>query len=245
MYSIREKIRRLLRSECPLCGLDAWGGDLCSPCQRIVRFDYDAHSYCWRCWGVLLETSLATRKEGTRRWCEPCLQNPNYYARVIAGIHFTSPGDRLMRGFKAQGRLTDAGLFARLLWRNMHSYASELPRFEALVAIPSGHQAMLQRGQNPAGEIARELAALSGVQLKRSLLLRTKEVSQQKTLGWHARQRSTCGLYACPVTIRGGWIGLVDDVLTTGTTLERASQALLQAGAGGVVALVAARTLAK
>lgn len=244
MYSIREQIRRVLGSECPLCGLRAQGGDLCAPCERTVRFDYQADRYCRRCWGVV--KSARTQADATSQaLCDACLTHPHFYTRVVAGMHFTVPGDRLMRAFKAQGRLTDAGLFARLIWRNMQCFDKELPQLQALVPIPSGREAMLQRGQNPAGEIARELAGLSGLPLKRGLLARTREVSRQKTLGWHARQHSTQGLYVCPVTLRGGWVGLVDDVLTTGMTLERASEALLRAGAEGVVALVAARTLAK
>lgn len=244
MYSIREQIRQLLKSPCPLCGLQARGGDLCPPCENAVHFDYQPDKYCGRCWGVVLHDRTRAQTVAQQR-CDACLAHPQFYTRVVAGMHFAVPGDRLMRGFKSQGRLTDAGLFARLLWQNMKTFEAELPVLKALVPIPSGREAMLQRGQNPAGEIARELAWLSGVPLKRGLLARTREVSRQKTLGWHARQKSTEGLYVCPATIQGGWIGLVDDVLTTGITLERASEALLRAGAEGVVALVAARTLAK
>jgi len=244
MYSIREQIRRVLRSPCPLCGLWAMGGDLCRPCEQDVRFEYDPHKYCWRCLGVLLPAQPPTHSLA-QPLCGKCRAQPHTFAYAIAGMHFTDPGDRLMRNFKAQGRLTDAGMFARLLWRNMTDKPAGGPRLVALVPIPSGREAMLQRGLNPAGEIARELASLSGVPLRRTLLSRTREVSRQKQLDWRARQKSAQGLYECSQRLQGGWIGLVDDVLTTGSTLEAAAQALLGAGAHGVVALVAARTLAK
>ena len=160
-------------------------------------------------------------------------------------MHFAAPGDQLMRRFKAQGRLTDAGLFARLLWRNMQAACPVLPPLTALVPIPSSREAMLRRGLNPAGEIARELAGLSGVPLRGAWLRRTRETPSQKNLDWHARKESVCGLYEGRIPVGGGWLGLVDDVLTTGSTLEAASAALLRAGAQGVIALVAARTLAK
>jgi len=177
--------------------------------------------------------------------CATCVLRPKTYTRAIAGIYFAAPGDQLMRGFKATGRLTEAGLFARLLWRNMQRAAPRLPTLDALVPIPSSREAILKRGFNPAGEIARELGHLSGVPLRRAWCYRTRETSSQKTLDWRARQQSVRGLYAAQVPQACGWVGLVDDVLTTGSTLEQASEALLRAGAQGVIALVAARTLAK
>lgn len=240
MYSIREQIRRVLRSPCPLCDLKALGGDLCGPCEQLVQFHYDARRHCWRCLGVIDPTGARLKP-----LCAPCAGRPATYLRLIAGMHYAPPGDRLMRSFKAQGRLTEAGLFARLLWRNIRHDALDLPPLSALVPIPSGREAMLQRGLNPAGEIARELSRLMRVPLKRALLSRTREVSQQKTLNWQARQTSTLGLYSGAGGLEGKWVGLVDDVLTTGGTLESASEALLNAGACGVIALVAARTLAK
>lgn len=244
MYSIREKIRRILRAPCPLCGLAAVGGDLCHPCENEVRFKFDARRHCHRCLYQAPPIGLELWPT-PRALCEVCCQRPSTYTRAMAGIHFAAPGDQLMRRFKAQGRLTEAGLFARLLWRNMQTACPVLPPLTALVPIPSSLEAMLRRGLNPAGEIARELAGLSGVPLRGAWLRRTRETSSQKNLDWHARQESVCGLYEGCIPVRGGWIGLVDDVLTTGSTLEAASAALLRAGAQGVIALVAARTLAK
>ncbi len=244
MYSIREKIRRILRAPCPLCGLAAVGGDLCHPCENQVRFKFDARRHCHRCLYQAPPIGLELLPT-PRALCEVCCQRPSTYTRAMAGIHFAAPGDQLMRRFKAQGRLTEAGFFARLLWRNMQAACPVLPPLTALVPIPSSREAMLRRGLNPAGEIARELAGLSGVPLRGAWLRRTRETSSQKNLDWHARQESVCGLYEGCIPVRGGWIGLVDDVLTTGSTLEAASAALLRAGAQGVIALVAARTLAK
>jgi predicted amidophosphoribosyltransferase len=243
MYSIRERIRRLLHAPCPLCGLMARGGDLCLACENEVRFDFDARLHCPRC----LYQGVAMMRESMLKvqLCSACLLRPRTYARAIAGIYFAAPGDQLMRGFKAKGRLTEAGLFARLLWRNMQLASPRLPTLDALVPIPSSREAILQRGFNPAGEIARELASLSGVSLRGAWCRRTREASSQKTLNWRARQQSVRGLYEAQVPQACGWVGLVDDVLTTGSTLEEASGALLRAGAKGVVALVAARTLAK
>lgn len=244
MYSIRERIRRILHAPCSLCGLTALGGDLCVACENAVRFDFDARLHCPRC--LYLDTTVArasTLSVGTL--CRTCAQRPLTYTRAIAGSYFAAPGDQLMRGFKAKGRLIEAGLFARLLWRSMQTSLPLLPTLVALVPIPSSREAILERGFNPAGEIARELASLSGVPLRGAWLRRTRETSSQKTLNWRGRQQSVRGLYAAQVPQPCGWVGLVDDVLTTGSTVEEASEVLLSAGAQGVVVLVAARTLAK
>lgn len=244
MYSIREKIRRILRSSCPVCGLSAMGGDLCALCEREVRFEFDPRRHCLRC----LDQIRPRGSDGSlsqQSVCETCRARPASYARAIAGMHFARPGDQLMRRYKAQGRLTDAGLFARLLWGNMQAAQPGLPRLDALVPIPSSREAMLKRGLNPAGEIARELSGLSRIPLRGGWLGRRRETVSQKNLDWQARRESVRGLYEGRLAQKGAWVGLVDDVLTTGSTLEEASDALLQAGAQGVVALVAARTLAK
>lgn len=256
MYSIREKIRQILRSPCPLCGLMAVGGDLCLACENKVRFDFDVRHHCPRClYQAPVAPSVADTIQASATdtssvgLCATCTQRAGTdtpaYSRAVAGIYFAPPGDQLMRCFKAQGRLTDAGLFARLLWRNMRTVKPPLPRLEALVPIPSSRDAILKRGMNPAGEIARELAGLSGIPLRGEWLRRTRETTSQKSLDLRSRQESVRGLYAVPVRLGSRWVGLVDDVLTTGSTLEQASGELLRAGASGVVALVAARTLAK
>jgi len=244
MYSIRERIRRLLHAPCPLCGLMARGGDLCLACENEVRFDFEARQHCPRC--LHQDAAMTIETASTERpLCSTCVLRPGTYTRAIAGIYFAAPGDQLMRGYKAKGHLTEAGLFARLLWRNMQSASPRLPELQALVPIPSSRDAILRRGFNPAGEIARELASLSGVPLRGTWCRRTRETSSQKTLNWRARQQSVRGLYQAQIPMACGWVGLVDDVLTTGSTLEEAAAALLRAGAQGVVALVAARTLAK
>lgn len=258
MYSIREKIRQILRAPCPLCGLAAVGGDLCLACENLVRFDFDAQRHCSRCLyqepltaALAIPPHASVPRPNSGGLCGTCMQRAAIgeqgYSRAVAGMYFAPPGDQLMRRFKVQGRLTDAGMFARLLWRNMSLTTPPLPPLEALVTIPSSREAILRRGMNPAGEIARELSGLSGVPLRGQWLRRTRETTSQKSLDWRARQESVSGLYEVPEPGRicAGWVGLVDDVLTTGSTLEEASAELLRAGTVGVVALVAARTLAK
>lgn len=180
--------------------------------------------------------------------CESTVQREKSLSRtsgglaVIAATAYARPGDQLMRALKEGGQLNHAGLYARLLWRAMRSMQSSLPRLSALVPIPADLRAAQRRGFNPACEIAVELSRLSRLPVKRLWLARTRSGESQKSLDRTARQQSVCGLYACDKALPEVWVGLVDDVTTTGSTLDAAAYALCQAGARGVIGLVGAKT---
>lgn len=219
MYSISRKILGSLPSACPLCGLGARGGDLCVGCADDLSRPLSNPARCER--------------------YAPA------YLRLVAAIDYAYPGDMLIQRFKEGARLAYAGLFARLLWARLQGRKTEgeptMP-FSALVPIPSGQGALKRRGFNPAGELACELARLSGRPVQHTWLTRTRETTTQKTLNARARRESVSGLYVCPIALPSVWVGLVDDVVTTGSTMDTAAQALLSAGAAGVVGLAAAHT---
>lgn len=177
--------------------------------------------------------------------CSRCELHPRGYASLVAAIDYAYPGDMLIQRFKEGARLAYAGLFARLLWGRLQAGARgcqlSVP-LSALVPIPSSQSALKRRGFNPAGELARELARLSGYSLRQEWLIRTRESDTQKTLNAPARRESVAGLYVCRSAVPSVWIGLVDDVVTTGNTMDTAARALLSAGAAGVVGLAAAHT---
>jgi len=177
--------------------------------------------------------------------CSRCERHAPAYSRMVAAIDYAYPGDMLIRRFKEGARLAYAGLFARLLWaraQGRETGCQAAVPFSALVPIPSSQSALKRRGFNPAGELACELARLSGHPVRHTWLIRTRETTTQKTLNARARRESVSGLYACPAALPSVWVGLVDDVVTTGSTMDTAAQALLSAGAAGVVGLAAAHT---
>lgn len=236
MYSISRKILQSLPSACPLCGLGARGGDLCVGCAHDLSSPLSDRARCPRCFEAFATAAVH---------CSRCEYHPPGYASLVAAIDYTYPGDMLIQRFKEGARLAYAGMFARLLWTRLQGRASEcqaIAPFSALVPIPSSQSALKRRGFNPASELARELGRLSGDPIQHTWLTRTRETTTQKTLNARARRESVSGLYACPNTVPHIWIGVVDDVVTTGSTIDTAAQALLSAGAAGVVGLAAAHT---
>jgi predicted amidophosphoribosyltransferase len=174
--------------------------------------------------------------------CDKSLSQTSGGLAVIAATVYARPGDQLMRALKEGGQLHHAGLYARLLWCAMRATQPPLPSLAALVPIPADLRAAQRRGFNPACEIAVELSRLSRLPVKRLWLSRTRSAESQKSLDRAARKKSVCGLYTIDKPIPEVWVGLVDDVTTTGSTLDAAAHALSQAGARGVIGLVGAKT---
>lgn len=164
------------------------------------------------------------------------------YARAIAVIDYAYPGDMLVSALKERGRLGIAGLLARLIASGVQDQSASLPPLAAIVAVPASAASLRRRGFNPAAEIARGLSVAIGVPLRRRWLTRVRESPVQKGLGRAARRQAPQGIYQARQALPDVWVGLVDDVMTTGSTLHHAALALRLAGARGVVALVAART---
>lgn len=118
---------------------------------------------------------------------------------------------------------------------------------DLLVPIPLSGRRLAMRGFNQSLQIARGMKAFEGAACPPICydgLIRVRHTLPQSTLSAEARQKNLRGAFAVPRPSRvaGKRIGLVDDVMTTGTTLEEAARTLKAAGAHTVTALVVART---
>lgn len=142
---------------------------------------------------------------------------------------------------KTRLRLSMAPVLARLLAAEVLRHGG-LPVGSLLVPVPAGRASLRLRGMNPAGEIARSLAAQLALPLARGALRRRRETPRQTSLGRRARQQGATDLFLASSRVLGRHVAVVDDVMTTGSTAQAAASALLAAGAASVTILVAART---
>lgn len=205
----------------------------------------------------------ALRLQGGGQHCAACLAQPQAFSRTITAFDYAPPGDALVLMLKTQLRLSMAPVLARMMAQAAQSGAQAagipgsngsdpaadcgrctgfLPPDLLLVPIPASRTSLRQRGMNPAAEIARSLAAELALPAPRLLLARRRETPRQATLGRRARQRGAAGLFVCTGPVRGRHVAVVDDVMTTGSTVGAAATALMAAGAASVTVLVAART---
>jgi ComF family protein len=127
-------------------------------------------------------------------------------------------------------------------------FAAELAEIDVVTAVPLGFWRRLGRGYDQAEAIATAAAPFCGGDGRplRRLLERRRTTAPQSLADREERRRNLEGAFAAKASAMKAWRGchilLVDDVVTTGATLEAAAGALLLAGAGAVTALVAGRT---
>lgn len=115
------------------------------------------------------------------------------------------------------------------------------PRPGAVVPVPLHPRRLRARGFNPAALLARELARTVGARLDAGALRRVRDTPSQTGLDRVGRRRNVRGAFrARPGAAR--WVWLVDDVVTTGSTLGEAARELRRAGARRVLGVCAART---
>jgi ComF family protein len=114
---------------------------------------------------------------------------------------------------------------------------------EWLVPVPLHPVRQRERGYNQAGLLARQLGHGVGVPVLEAGLRRTRITAVQMELSAVERKTNVAGAFDCRESrVRGCQIAVIDDVCTTGATLEACAVALLQAGAASVIGLTLART---
>jgi len=245
-------LRSLLPTSCALCGL---GSDdtLCPDCDAQFFGANAAVARCACCAnplpGAPAEPNLQGRAgepaPGNRghRLCGLCATTRPAFDVTLTAADYAMPVDQLVLQLKFGHRLAMAALFARLL----RDAVLQQPGFvlPALICpVPLGPRRLAARGYNQALEIARPLARSLGVALHPRLTARVRETVAQSSVAPEQRQRNIAGAFAVPdaALVRGRHIGIVDDVMTSGGTLDELAATLKHHGAARVSNLVFART---
>ena len=172
--------------------------------------------------------------------CGDCRRRPTALDRLLAIWSYEPPLEQVIHALKF-GRLDFlGGHLAEEIW---HRLGGELRSAAVIVPVPLHWRRQMVRGYNQAERIARPLAKRLGRPLV-AALRRTRSTSPQARLERSRRQANLRHALRCRRTaaIRGRSVLLVDDVTTTGATLEHAAAALRRAGAASVLALTVART---
>ena len=118
--------------------------------------------------------------------------------------------------------------------------ARHYPRPDYLLPVPMHPSRLRERGFNQAQEIARIVSRKTSIEMLHCA--KTRDTSSQTSLPWQAREKNVRGAFACESGIRGH-VAVVDDVMTTGSTLNELAKTLIENGATDVSAWVVARAV--
>jgi len=170
--------------------------------------------------------------------CGRCLTQPPSYDATTAAVAYAFPADVLVQALKFRGELALAPVLGELLARRVAEAA------DCIVPVPLSNERLRSRGYNQSLEIARRVAALTGARLAPELCERRRDTAAQMDLPLEERAKNVRGAFHCPGIVGSATVAVLDDVMTTGATLDEIAATLKRAGATRVVNWVVARTAA-
>jgi ComF family protein len=215
----------LAPQDCFVCGAVAGGDSVCPACR--AELPLHAGPGCPVC-------ALPTPGG---ELCGHCLRSPPAFDATRALFSYAFPVDRMVQALKYHHRLAVARFFADSL-RALPPPA----RVDLLLPMPLHVQRLRGRGFNQAVEIARPLARAWRVPLALAAVRRTRDVPAQAGLDRAARIANLRGAFCCDLPLEGRHVVVVDDVMTTGASLNELARTLKRHGAARVENLVVART---
>jgi ComF family protein len=229
----------LLAQDCLLCGQPSGGEILCPACENdLPRLPFPR---CPRC-------ALPTAQGET---CGRCLAHPPHYDRTLAVFDYAFPLDKLIQAFKYSHRLALAAYLGLELTRLALESVERVealesgpePMADLVIPLPLHLARLRERGFNQALELARPVAKALGLPLDFQTCARTRHTPAQAGLPWKQREKNMRGAFRCAHDLPGRRVLLVDDVMTTGASLNECARTLKRHGAAEVTLLVVARTL--
>lgn len=224
---------------------------LCVSCRARIG---EAHALCAACWSKIsfIEGAVCNCcgipfgvDPGGETLCGPCHANPRSLDKARSLLIYDEASKELILGFKHGDRLDLAPAFARWLDRTGSELFEEA---DLLVPVPLHRFRLWRRRYNQAAILAERLSERVAVPCDPLALLRSRPTKSQGEMpSAKARRRNVLGAFSVPKekreSIRGKRILLIDDVFTTGATLESCARALKRAGAARVNALTLARVV--
>jgi ComF family protein len=225
---------------CALCG-NLSQTTLCAGCDEA--YSNETRLRCRVC-AVPLPRSLRRSRAGERPdyRCADCIASPPPFDATLALADYRAPLDALAIGLKFRARLMLAREFAQRLARLADDAFDASQQPDVIVPVPLAARRLVERGYNQAWQIAKPLAKALHVRSNATLLNRVIDTAPQSRLDHDARRLNVGRAFEVTAPVRDLHVAVVDDVMTTGATLEVLAHVLKAAGARRVTNFVALRT---
>ena len=214
----------------PYCGgCGGKGSRWCVGCQESVRLIQPP--LCGRC----------GRRLNTSDLCIPCRRSDPPFTAVRSWADFHGPLRQAIHRLKYRRDISLGESLSRPLTGYLKSLAWEI---DVIIPVPLGVARQKERGYNQAALIARPVALGTGRSYRPKALSRVRETKSQVGLSIEERRKNVGGAFKAErQRVVDKNVLLIDDVLTTGSTMEACAAALIEAGAAKVYGLTLARAL--
>ncbi len=171
--------------------------------------------------------------------CGHCLKSPPAFDRTLAVFAYRFPLDKLIKAMKYAEQLALSKIFTEKLLKKI----DHAPLPDYLIPMPLHPDKLRRRGFNQALLISEKLSrALDKPQLINTCH-RLRDTPSQSALPWKERKKNVRNAFRCDMDLTGKHVALIDDVLTTGSSMNALADAVKKRGAIEVSAWVIARTL--
>lgn len=228
----------LLPRRCLLCGGRA-AANLCAPCDADLPAIGEACSRC--AIPLVLPWDGHAQADRAARSCGECIRKPPAFDAAVAALDYVFPTTVLVQRFKFNRSFACGAVLAERLTRavDAHGLADDA---DLIVPVPLHRGRRFLRVFNQAEVLARDVGRALAVPVGPRALRRTRHTAPQYGLSAADRRKNLEGAIAAR-HVRGRHVALVDDVMTTGTTLGECAGAVKRAGAHSVAVWVAARAV--
>jgi ComF family protein len=202
---------------CLLCGdAGSEGRDLCQPCFESLPINFPACPQC----GLPLPVETVIP-------CGACQKHPPAFDRSLALFRYEEPVRHLVHALKFHARYSCARLLGDMLADTLDGLEDKP---EAIIPVPLHNSRYRQRGYNQSLEIARTLERRLGLPLDFRSCIRTHATQAQTELAAKDRRRNMKKAFAITRPLTVGHVAILDDVVTTGATVNELAKVLRKAG---------------
>lgn len=214
-----KKISRIiLPPRCVLCQSPGHADlDICQSCYQSLPFIQHACAQC----ALPLEVEV-----GADSLCGHCLNQPPVFDRSLSLMRYENKAVQLVTRYKFHNSLS----YSRLLAELFLSKLVDVEKPDCIVAVPLYSKRLYERGFNQSHELGKIIAKKLDIPLISEAVLRIRETQQQTGLNAKQRRRNIHGAFAVVEPIKYRHVVLMDDVVTTGSTVNELARVLKKAG---------------
>lgn len=219
---------------CLICnGSGQKGQDLCGSCEQSLPWLKHA---CHQCALPLPDDS------GDASICGRCLKKTPFFDFSLSLFSFEKEVVTLIHKLKFHGKLAVSRLFGDLL---ADTAVKNLDKPDCLLPVPLYKKRLKKRGFNQSIEICRSLEKAWDIPIENNLVNRTRDTQSQTGLDAKQRKKNIRGVFEITGAIKYAHVAIVDDVVTTGSTVNELARILKKGGVKKVSVYSIARALAK